>query len=153
MLTVSKKKKMSFKAFAKIASEIPSVVLGMAIRDADYLGGRKGFTLDMTSWLRRKGIGECVCCLAGSCMLRTLGVRVPRVDDACTRDDAKEASAALHAIDLFRVGDIGRGLGVLNIEIPDGMPLNIPHGDDPWSVKASRDTARKTKAILEAFNL
>jgi len=96
----------------------PSELLELAINDALEVEKMPGWELDMHIWLQRFDQNTCSACLAGSVMLRQLGVAPTRVASLLEYGLSLRDEDKVHAINFLRAGDIATALHLLRLTNP-----------------------------------
>ena len=100
----------------------PSDLILLALDDLAKCEGDDNYEVVMGTWHQPSGYwdGVCTVCLAGAVMVKTLKALPEKY--LTPFDFSRSNSAALHALNCFRVGAVHAGLGLLGID-PRKYPL------------------------------
>jgi len=83
-----------------------SALLRVAVEDSKKLARRKGFELDMSTWVHMEASGQCAVCMAGTVMVSRFGVTVTSDEGDVIEpwDLSTVRERQMLAIDSMRVG-------------------------------------------------
>jgi hypothetical protein len=79
-----------------------SALLRVAVEDSKKLARRKGFKLNMSTWVRMEASGQCAVCMAGAVMVSRFGVPVGDMIEPCDLSEVR--ARQMLAINSMRVG-------------------------------------------------
>jgi hypothetical protein len=91
----------------------PSELILLALSDLEACEKDPNYKIDMYSWHSPTYGKICLVCLAGSVMAQTL--KAYSFQNLLPHDFSEEIAKKLTALNLFREGDVARGLRELNI--------------------------------------
>lgn len=93
----------------------PSELIRLALADLALCAADPNYRIDMTDW-HSPDNGVCQVCLAGAVMAKSLNAPPAA---GLHWIDFPDNSHKIESLNDFRMGDVGRALAVLDIDVPD----------------------------------